>query len=524
MTEPKKYVRWLGLVAVSLGVFMSLLDVTVVNVALPTIQRSFNASFDNLQWVINAYTMVYAVVLLLMSKLGDMYGRKRIFLLSMFIFTIASALDASANSMLMLNFFRGVQAIGGAGMMSLSMAITASTFQGKERGVAMGVLGSIIGVSTAMGPLIGGALVQVFSWRAIFFINIPVGIIAFIMTLVYVHEGKTWGSKGGIDWIGIILSGLTVFGIIFGLIQKESHTDWGWLDWRIAGYIIMAIFALILFILWERKTKAPMMDLNIFKHPTFTGAVIAAFMLGAGLYSFYAYLTILMQNYIGYSALQTGTRQLLISGFSLGLGPVAGILSNYIAKRWLIGGSLLVIAAGMLVLLLDIHVGMSFATFWPAFILIGVGGAIINPPMNSAAMDSVEPYQLGMASGILNVLRQFGVSFGVVLLGLRLTDGYRASLDGALPKLSMPSQVATGLHHALFEAGPFAGIDVLTSKAAKPFTKLPGFSQLQHDVIGAFNHGFGNVLYVSMGLLILGAIAAFVLIKEPNSNTDINHQ
>lgn len=514
MEEQKSYKRWIGLVAVSLGVFMSLLDVTVVNVALPTIQRSFDASFSNLQWVINAYTMVYAVVLLLMSKLGDMFGRKKIFMISMVIFTVASGLNAMSTSMEMLNIFRGLQAIGGSGMMSLSMAITASNFQGKERGAALGVLSSIIGLSTAIGPLVGGYLVQAFSWRAIFTVNLPIGIIALVLTVIFVDQGKQWPSKGKIDWLGIILSGLTVFGLILGLINKEGHYDWAWTNFQVGGYMGLAIVALILFIIWEQKSKAPMMDLAIFKKPTFTGAVIASFMLGAGLYAFYAYLTILMQNYIGYTALQTGTRQLLISGFALVLGPIAGVLSSKLPKRWMMSISMLIIAAGLLVMEHQITPTVTFAALWPAFILIGIGGATVNPPMTNAALEEVEPRHLGMASGILNVLLQFGVSFGIVFLGLRLTGGYRDSLTTNLPKLQLPQQAADGIHTALFKGGPFAGNEILQSPRAAAFRSMPGFADLKHTVFTAFDHGFTSVLFAGATMLIIGAIAAAVLVKD----------
>ena len=180
--------KWFSLVAMSLGVFMGLLDVTVVNVALPTMQKAFNEPFTQLQWVLNAYTLVFAVTLLIVSKMGDMYGRKKVFLASLILFVIASVVNGFAPSLLILDIGRGVQAVGGAGMMSLSMALVASNFDGKQRGLALGILGSVIGLSSASGPLVGGLLVDAFGWESIFFINLPIGVIAVLMTIRYVNE------------------------------------------------------------------------------------------------------------------------------------------------------------------------------------------------------------------------------------------------------------------------------------------------------------------------------------------------
>lgn len=235
-TTPKRH-QWLALTAMSMGVFMGLLDVTVVNVALPTMVNDFNTNFTNLQWVLNAYTLVYAVSLLIMSKLGDMYGRKKVFLGSLILFVLASTVNGMASNLIVLDIGRGIQAIGGAGMNSLSMALVASNFSGNKRGVALGILGSVIGMSTASGPLIGGFLVENFGWPSIFYVNVPVGIVAVIMTLTFVNETPSYGQHERIDFAGMLFSGLGLF--FFNLrfdyqggtspLVMDGHPD-RWLD------------------------------------------------------------------------------------------------------------------------------------------------------------------------------------------------------------------------------------------------------------------------------------------------------
>lgn len=306
MKKQTQAARWIALSAMGLGVFMGLLDVTVVNVALPTMAKGFNTTFTNLQWVLNAYTLVYAVTLMIMSKLGDMYGRKKIFLWSMILFVIASAINGMAPSLFILDISRGIQAVGGAGMMSLSMALVASNFDGKERGLALGILGSIIGVSSASGPLIGGYLVEHFGWPAIFYVNVPFGILAVILTIFYVRETPSYGKDHKIDLAGMFLSAIGLFAVIYGLIVKEGHPHWAWVDGRVSGLIAGGIVIMAFFVWVEMRVEDPMIDIKMFKRPHFLGTILIAFALGSGIYAYNAFLTALMQNYIGYSAVQTG--------------------------------------------------------------------------------------------------------------------------------------------------------------------------------------------------------------------------
>ncbi|GFH39766.1 MFS transporter [Lactococcus insecticola] len=506
--DPK---RWLALIAISLGVFMSLIDTTVVNVALPSIQKSLNASYSDLQWVISAYTIVFAVLLLIWAKLGDLYGRKLMFIISLIIFTIGSGLDAASTTIGWLHIFRAIQAVGGSGMMSLSFAIIGTSFDDKERGVALGILSSIIGLSTASGPLLGGWLTDAFSWQSIFTVNLPLGVITLIMAILFVPNVQQHRAIGGVDYLGMILSAGTIFALVFGLIQKEMHASWGWTNFNVAGFLILAAVLLALFIWRQLTAKNPMMPLSIFQSKSFIGAVLVAFFLGAGLYGFFAYLSTFMQNYAGYSAWETGLRQVTISGWSLILGPIAGILTNRFRHGYMLAFSALFIGGGLIIMSLLVTKTATFNELWPAFIIIGIGSGTINPPMTTAAMSSVEPRHMGMASGMISTFMQVGLSFGVVFQGLRLADGYQAGLKTHMSDLAgAPAAVVTKLHHVLVEVGPFSGNAVAHSKQV---TATPFAEKVQDIVRVAFDQGFIQILRMDAIFLIIGGIIAIVLIK-----------
>lgn len=518
MNKQTKVQQWIALMAMGLGVFMGLLDVTVVNVALPTMVRGFNTTFTDLQWVLNAYTLVYAVTLMIMSKLGDMYGRKKIFLGSLILFVIASAINGMAPSLIILDIGRGVQAIGGAGMMSLSMALVASNFEGKDRGLALGILGSIIGVSSASGPLIGGYLVEHFGWPAIFYVNMPFGILAVILTLIYVKETPSYGKNHKIDLAGMATSAVGLFAIIYGLIVKESHPHWSWFDGRVSGLLIGGVIVMIIFVLIEVRVADPMIDIQMFKRPHFLGTIIIAFALGSGIYAYNAFLTALMQNYIGYSAVQTGVRQLTISGWSLILGPVAGILSSRFSKKWMIVGSMVIGGIGFFAMAYAISPTVSFVELWPGMVLMGITNGMVNPLLNTAGMEGALPQEMGMVSGLLNVFRQFGTTVGVVGLGLIQDAQYEAHLNSHLPLINMPAKALNGIKEALVNAGPFSGHTIAFSTRMQ---QLPFAQDLQRIVIRAYDSGMTAVAISSGVIVLIGGLGAALLMRNRMASQDL---
>lgn len=479
--------RWLALTALCVAVFMSLLDSTIVNVALPTIQTELRVSYADLQWVINAYTLSFAMCLLLAAKFGDLFGRKKVFLISLAIFTLGSLFSSLSQSALQLNLSRLFQGVGGAGMMALSMTIVAETFDEKERGIAFGIWSSVVGVATALGPVIGGLLIKGFSWRSIFFINLPIGIVALIMGSRYVDE--TFGNRHEkIDWLGMIVSTVMIFCLVFGLVQKEAHANYSWLDYRISSFFVAGLILLIFFVIIEKKSKQPMIDLDIFKSLPFIGTALASFCLGAGLYAFFTYMTIWMQNYLRYSAEQTGLQQLAIGMMSLIIGPIAGILSNRFAKRWLIGAGLFLIGIGLFEIISVVSLEVTYINYLAGFVIIGIGNAIVNPPLSGAAVDSVDRRFVGIASGVVNVFRQLGSLFGVVVLGLVLSGGFRAGLAGSSARYGDLGPV--GAAGTAFGSGDWI------------------------DVFSAFDDGFRVVLMVAIGIVIVGGFVGMVLIRD----------
>lgn len=450
--------RWIALVAMSLGVFMGLLDVTVVNVALPSMAIDFKTTFSNLQWVLNAYTLMYAVSLLIVSKLGDMFGRKKIFIMSMILFTAASVVNGLAPNLLVLDIGRAVQAIGGSGMMSLSMALVASNFEGRERGTALGILGSVIGFSTAIGPLVGGFLVENFGWPSIFFVNLPVGIISVYLVIRNVKETPAYGAGESIDFMGMILSAIGLFSGIYGLIQKEQHMHWDWTDIRIMGWLVASVLILALFVFVELKAKAPMMNLTLFTNRHFVGVL----------------------------------------GYKFG-------------KKWLIAFGFTVSALGLLIFRQVTTTDFTYMQLLPLLALTGLGNAIINPMINTAAMDNINPQEIGMASGLLNVFRQIGITVGVVILGLSQTNAYETSLKTSFSGSSIPKAAATGIQQALVEAGAFSGHAIAWGQQ---LVKTPYAAKVQQVVVTAFDKGMIAVVTTSLVLMVIAILAALFLLKE----------
>ncbi|KRK35409.1 MFS transporter [Loigolactobacillus bifermentans] len=513
-TQTKK---WWVLATVSVAVFMAMLDITIVNVALPDIQTAFHVTFSTLQWVLNAYTLVYAVMLLPVSKLGDMIGRKPVFLGGLVIFAAGSLASGLAASGLWLNIFRGFQGIGGAAMMSLSLTIVNAAFPARQRGVALGIWSSAVGLAVAAGPLIGGSLVAAFGWRSIFLVNLPIGVIALLAGSLVIQRTARDRTQH-LDLPGLLLSAVLIFGIILGLIQKENHSADSWLAWRVSGWFALALVALVLFIVVERRRSQPMVKLALFKSRSFVGANLAAFTLGAGLYGGFTYLIILMQNYMGYSEFDTGLRMLLISAFALVVGPLAGILAGKFGNRWLITIALLLGAAGVLTMAYQIKVPFKWAMLVPGFILLGLSNALVSPPISNAVMGSVPAADSGMASGILNVCRQFGISFGVVILGIRVSAGYRDALPHQLAQVAgLPATMLAPIKHLLLQAGAFVGQGLFTSRQAQAFAQQPFFAGVKRAVATAFQAGMQNSLWLIAILLTLGALASAVLIRDQNT-------
>src|SRR6266849_301555 len=324
--------KWRALIIVCVAVFMLLLDITVVNVALPSIQRDLKTSFTDLQWVVDAYALLLATCMLNAGTLGDLLGRKRIFIAGVGLFTLASALCGSATSPLFLNLARGLQGVGGAAMFAVSLAIISQEFHGRERGTAFGIWGATIGAAVAIGPLVGGALTTWAGWRWIFFVNLPIGALCVVGALAYLHESRDEEHRG-FDLLGLALLTTGLFSLVLALLRGN---DWGWSSGRELGFFAAAIVCLGSFLLVEARQAAPMLDVSLFRVPTFTGAQIVAFAISSAMFSQFLYLTLYLQNVLGYSPIQAGLRFLPLSLLTFVAAPIAGRLSARLPVRLLL--------------------------------------------------------------------------------------------------------------------------------------------------------------------------------------------
>jgi EmrB/QacA subfamily drug resistance transporter len=408
-TQPHK--NW-TLLAVSLGTFILLIDITIVIVALPSIRQSLHTSFSDIQWTIDAYSLSLASLLLPTGSLADVLGRRRVFALGLAVFTVFSLLCGLATSGTELIVFRACQGVGGATVFATSLALLAQTFHGRDRGFAFGVWGAVAGVAAALGPLLGGLLTTELSWHWIFYVNVPIGAFAILITLTRVQEFKPPHARR-IDFIGVVLFAGGLTALVYGLIESSLK---GWGATAVVGAFIIAGVLLAAFPIAERLIKQPMFDLTLFRKPTFVGGSIAAFGMNASLYGMFLYLVLYLQNVQHDSALQSGLRLAIITAGSLCTSMPAGRLSARMPVRWLIGPGLALVGIGLL-MTRGISADSSWTHLIPGFIVAGLGAGMVNPPLASTAIGVVHPKDAGMASGINTTFRQVGIATSIAALG-----------------------------------------------------------------------------------------------------------
>jgi EmrB/QacA subfamily drug resistance transporter len=417
--------KWWTLLVVCLSVFMLLLDITIVNVALPDIQRELGSDFEDLQWVVDAYALALAALLLASGSLADLLGRRRVFVIGLLAFVTASLLCGLADSPSFLNVARGLQGVGGAMMFATSLALIAQEFAPHERGTAFGIWGATTGFAVAVGPLVGGALTDGLGWEWIFFVNVPVGLATAAITLARVPKSAERDPAARIDWPGLVTFSAGLFLLVFALIRGN---DDGWGSAKIVAILIAAVVLLALFVAVELRRDQPMLDLRLFRVPTFTGAQIVAFSIHASMFSMFLYIVLYMQNVLGYSPLETGVRFLPISLLSFVAAPIAGKLVERYPVRAFLTTGLGLVGIG-LILMSGIDPSDDWTTLLPGFVLGGIGIGFINPPLATAAIGVVEPQRSGAASGINSTFRQVGTAVGIAGLGAILQSKLTHSLD-----------------------------------------------------------------------------------------------
>lgn len=528
--DPRK---WWALAATCFGLFMALLDVTIVNVALPTIGNDLKASFADLQWIINAYALALAVLLVTAGRLGDIFGRKRVFMLGLGLFSLGSLLCALAGGIQLgslaridvLIGARALQGIGGSIMLPLSLAIISNTFHGAQRGAAIGIYGGVTGLATALGPLVGGILVDRVSWQSIFYLNVPIGIVGILLTAWAVRESRDERAPRTIDVFGLVTLSVALFCLVLALIQAND-ADKGWTSPYILTLFAVAAVALVVFVVGELRLRHPMVDPRLFRVPSYTGAAIVGFTLSAGLFSLFFYLTLYLQNFLGFSALEAGIRFLPLSGLVLVTAPLAGAFTHRIgAKPIMVVGMLaLVLSVVLMTRISPTDTQTDWLVLLPAFILGGLGNGLVNPPVADVAVGTVPRERAGMASGVNGVCRQVGTAFGIALLGALLTNQYNAEVHDkvsssiTIPNVPLQAQhgIQQNIIHGIQQAGIFAGstgFRHLPPQFAQ-YAKDPTFPLIQHIVRQAFIDGLVGILWVAAAVLAVGALAALVLVRK----------
>src|SRR5262245_27959765 len=388
--------KWWTLVAVSAATFMLLLDITVVNVALPSIREDLGASFVDLQWVVDAYALTLAALVLTAGSLADRLGRRRVFGAGLAIFTAASVMCGLAPDPTFLNLSRAVQGVGGAIMFAVSLALIAQEFAaGRERGAAMGVYGATIGVAVAIGPLVGGALTDSLGWESIFYLNVPIGLAALVITYAKVRESRDPDATR-VDWAGTATFSVALFLLVLALVRGN---DEGW-----GSTLIVALFAgsaalLAAFLAIERRVAEPMLPLGLFRRPAFTGVQLAAFAISGSIFALFLYLTLYLQNYLGLSPFEAGLRYLPITVASFLAAPLAGALLSRVPARAMLSVGLAGVGAGLL-LMSGIDAGSEWTTLLAGFVVAGFAVGVLNPVIADVAMSVVPREQSGMAAGV----------------------------------------------------------------------------------------------------------------------------
>jgi EmrB/QacA subfamily drug resistance transporter len=445
--------RWWTLVAVSFGLFMIMLDNTVVNVALPSIRADLGISVSELEWVVNAYALTFGVLLLTGGKLADLIGRRRIYVAGLLIFTAASLWCGLAGGAGSLIAARTIQGIGAALMNPATLSIITATFAPRQRGTAIGIWAGVSALALAIGPLVGGLLTQKISWSWIFFINIPVGILGVFAARVFIDESRDTSLEQRLDLPGLITSALGLFGLTYALIETNTHS-WG--STRVLSLFALALISLVAFVMLELRQRVPMLDLSLFRNPTFSGANTVMGLVGLAMFGIFFYNSLFLQNVLGYGPIKTGATFLPLTGLIMVVAPIAGRFTDVIGPRWLISVGMTLLT-GSLLLFATLDESSSFWNILPGLLVGGLGMAITMAPTTTAAMSSVPVDKAGVGSAVINSARQVGGSLGIAIMGTLIAG--QVTVSALDPRY--PAQYVDGWHRALY-----VGAAILAAGAA----------------------------------------------------------
>lgn len=498
-TENRSVGRWV-LAATILGSSMAFIDNTVVNVALPALQRDLNASAADMQWVVEAYTLFLAALILVGGSLGDVFGRRRVFAGGVVLFSIASAWCGFAPSVGQLILARAVQGIGGALLVPSSLAIISATFDETRRGQAIGTWSGFTAITSALGPVLGGFLVEQVSWRWVFFINVPLAAVVLWIVWRHVPESRNEAADRRLDWAGAFLATVGLGGLVFGLIEWGNR---GLNNPLVLAGLIGGVAALAAFVVVEARSHAPMMPLSVFKSRTFSGANLLTLLLYAALGGGLYFLPFNLQQVQGYSPTQAGAALLpftiILSVLSRWAG---GLITRYGAKWPLIIGPTIA-GLGFALFALPGIGGSYWTTIFPAIIVLGIGMTITIAPLTTAALNAVETQHAGIASGINNAVARAAGLLAIAIFGIIMVGSFRTSLSRSLDQLDLAPEVRQAV---MQQSGRLA--------AAQAPGDLPDQTRaaVQDALDQAFVAGYRLVMLLSGGLGVLSAASAAALI------------
>ncbi|MFE9423942.1 MFS transporter [Kitasatospora sp. NPDC006697] len=484
--------KWLPLTAVSLGAFMLLVDVTIVTVALPDMAKGLRTGFTDLQWVLDIYALALAALLLGAGSLADRFGRRKLYLGGLVLFAAASLACGLAQNGAELIIFRGLQGIGGAAMFATTMALLNTSYQGRDRGVAFGVWGAVNGAAAAAGPIVGGLLTEHLGWRWIFFINLPISVVAVAVTLRAVQESRDPQARG-LDLPGLVTFTVAAGALTYALIRGAGE---GWTSASTLGLFALSLVALIGFVVVELRGSHPMFDLGLLRNPGFTGVLAGGMLLSVAAFSYLVYTSLWLQSVRGLGPVAAGLGLVPMSALAFVVAAIVGRRLHAAPPRLTIGGGLVLIAVGALLQAM-IGPGSSWPVLVPGLAVAGAGVGLATPAMAAAAMSAVPQRRSGMAGGALNTARQLGNALGIAVLGAVFQAGLEDRLHGGV--LPDAKQAADALTAG--QAGAVIGHAPVAERAA--------VADLVHE---AFAVGLRDAFLVSGGLGLLGAALVFALV------------
>jgi EmrB/QacA subfamily drug resistance transporter len=494
--------KWAVLSVICFGLFMILLDVTIVNIALPSIMTNFKVSLSSIEWILNVYVLVFASLLLTLGKLGDLFGRKRFFAIGLVVFTLASLGCSLAPNLPILLISRGVQALGGAAMLPATLSILNVEFDKSQRGLALGIWGAVAGAANALGPIIGGALVDAISWRWVFVINIPIGIIVLIFTFLIVRESVDNKSDRHIDIPGVLVISAALFCLTFALVEGQKY---GWTSVTILALFAVALVGLVAFVLMELKIKNPLVQLRLFKNRSFSAGNIVGLVINFGLIGIVFLLVLYLQIVLKLSALTAG---LWILPFPLAIilvAPFAGRLTDKIGGRWILFSGTLITALGFF-LLSD----LSGVTHWThvllPLIVCGLGVGTVMAPVTTVIMASTPVEKSGIGAGILSTTRQVGAVMGLSVLGAVLQNRLVSNVTQALSQIPLNQGVKDNIL-----AGVASGNLSIGSSSSTAQLPPAVVAQMTELFKTQFAHSLQTAMYVGIIVILLGSVASLFI-------------